>query len=127
MKTIPIACLCGLAVWSAACARTAAADEIVPAARDSGTGTLRWQPTASQGIARVEWAAGTGAWHRTWQSLAHLDGIDGPPTSAAVAIAFRVVTMSNFPPAGMVFIDTGVFAMGDGAEDADADAQPVHT
>jgi len=94
-----------------------------------GNGRLLWTDEAHPGaIYRVEWAAQAGGpWYRSLQNIQTLDSGSNTVFEAAVPMAYRVVRVTNEPPAGMTWIDGGEFVMGDTQGLGYSDEAPVHT
>jgi len=96
----------------------------------SGNGVLSWTNAAqSNAFYRVEWASSlsSGTWHRTLQTAGFTPSHTNTEFSVDVPMFYRIVMATNPPPSGMVYVDSGVFQMGDHLDDEYADDEkPVH-
>lgn len=87
-------------------------------------GTLTWTNVADSNAQHsVEWAAEAGGpWYRTFQNQQSRDGHSNTAFTVDTPQFFRIVRITNPPPAGMVWIDGGEFAQGEAGL-----VMPVHT
>ena len=77
-------------------------------------GSIVWTNVQSALVYRIEWTScPTGYWRSSWQNLATIETRTSEVGQASIPMFFRVMGSSNFPPAGMVMIDSGPFEMGD--------------
>ena len=87
-------------------------------------GRLSWtNPVNTNALYHVEWAPQTtGPWFRTFANIASFDSHSHTGFAVDVPMFFRVVSATNPPPTGMVWIDGGDVELGQtGVE------HPVHT
>ena len=89
-----------------------------------GNGELTWtNGVNTDALYRVEWAAQAGGpWCQTFQAVHTLDAHSNTSFRVSVPMFYRVVMVTNPPPAGMVLVDGGEFEMGQ-----EGIATPVHT
>ena len=95
-----------------------------------GNGQLTWtNGVNTNALYRLEWASKPGGpWHSfTFQPIHTIDAHRNTSFAVAVPMFYRVVMSTNQPPAGMVWIDGGEFAMGDNLENGEPDEAPLHT
>ena len=90
-----------------------------------GNGRVTWTNTVkSNAYYRVEWAAQAGGpWHTfTYLPIHTIDANDAMTFDAEVPMFYRVVMLTNPPPEGMVWIDSGNVELGQAGI-----AEPAHT
>lgn len=93
-----------------------------------GNGALTWTNSMTNVAYQIEWASSvTGAWSRSWQTLNYVESHSNLAMTASVPMFYRVVMVTNPPPAGTVLIDVGIFAMGDNSSTPSGNQIPVHT
>lgn len=87
-------------------------------------GDLAWTNTVNTNdLYSIEWASEAGGpWYRTFQNLQSRDGHSNTAFTVETPQFFRVVRVTNPPPAGMVWIDGGEVVQGQAGI-----ATPVHT